>query len=63
MSQIRFGSGLLNVVGRDGSLFAQLPPETQSPLPEMTSLETTVADYRAYHDAITWPFQVWRRPA
>ena len=26
-------------------------------------LETTVADYRAYHDAITWPFQVWRRPA
>ncbi len=37
------------VVGRDGSLFAQLPPEKQSPLPEMTELETTVADYSGLH--------------
>jgi error-prone DNA polymerase len=37
------------VVGRDGSLFAKLPPEKKSPLPEMTSLETTVADYSGLH--------------
>ena len=37
------------VVGRDGSLFAKLPPEKNSPLPEMTELETTVADYSGLH--------------
>jgi len=37
------------VVGRSGSLFAQLPPEKKSPLPEMTDLESTVADYSGLH--------------
>jgi error-prone DNA polymerase len=37
------------VVGRSGSLFARLPPEPSSPLPEMTPLETTVADYSGLH--------------
>jgi error-prone DNA polymerase len=37
------------VVGRDGSLFAKLPPEKKSPLPEMTKLESTVADYSGLH--------------
>ncbi len=37
------------VVGRSGSLFAQLPPEPSSPLTEMTDLETTVADYSGLH--------------
>ena len=36
-------------VGRSGSLFAQLPPEKKSPLPEMTKLENTVADYSGLH--------------
>jgi error-prone DNA polymerase len=37
------------IVDRDGSLFAQLPPEKKSPLPEMTKLENTIADYSGLH--------------
>jgi len=33
------------VAGRRGPLLAQLPPEDSSPLPEMSALDTTIADY------------------
>jgi error-prone DNA polymerase len=37
------------VAGRQGPLFAALPPENTSPLPEMQPLEETVADYAGLH--------------
>ena len=37
------------VVGRRGPLLAELPPETSSPLYEMTPFEETVADYAGLH--------------
>ncbi len=37
------------VAGRRGPLFAALPPDDASPLPEMRPLEETVADYAGLH--------------
>mgnify|MGYP001814762414 FL=1 len=37
------------VAGRRGPLFADLPPEKSSPLPEMVPLDETVADYAGLH--------------
>jgi error-prone DNA polymerase len=37
------------VAGRRGPLFADLPPESVSPLEEMSPLEETVADYAGLH--------------
>ena len=37
------------VAGRRGPLFADLPPESVSPLPEMSPLDETVADYAGLH--------------
>jgi error-prone DNA polymerase len=37
------------VAGRRGPLLANLPPEQRSPLPEMTPLDETIADYSGLH--------------
>jgi error-prone DNA polymerase len=37
------------VAGRRGPLFADLPPEAGSPLPEMSAFESTLADYSGLH--------------
>jgi error-prone DNA polymerase len=37
------------VAGRRGPLLAELPPESDSPLPEMSALEHTIADYAGLH--------------
>jgi error-prone DNA polymerase len=37
------------VAGRHGPLLAKLPPEDDSPLPEMTPLDETIADYSGLH--------------
>ncbi|MFV2073254.1 MAG: error-prone DNA polymerase [Thermoanaerobaculales bacterium] len=37
------------VVGRQGPLLADLPPEKSSPLPEMSELAETIADYAGLH--------------
>jgi error-prone DNA polymerase len=37
------------VAGRRGPLFAGVPPENASPLPEMAALDETVADYAGLH--------------
>jgi len=50
------------VAGRRGPLLAGLPPETSSPLEEMSDFEETVADYAGLHLTVGPHLVTWLRP-